>query len=204
MRPILLGSGNPKKLEEIRRALRGLPFRILLPRDLADPPPPPVEDGATFEENAAIKAAAYSRVFPGLVLADDSGLEVDALGGRPGVLSARFAGAGASDARNNEKLLFMLAGIPGPLRTARFVCAVALAEGGRILHTARGTCMGRIAEAPSGTGGFGYDPLFIVGGGDRRLAELDPLEKDAISHRGRALAALRPSLSAMARGEDAA
>jgi XTP/dITP diphosphohydrolase len=167
--------------------------------------PAPQEDGATFAENAALKAVYYSRFAPGeLVIADDSGLEVDALGGAPGVRSARFAAdAGMvdspdandnTDVWNNMVLLQRLAGIPEAQRTARYHCVLVAARDGGLLHTAHGTVEGVILEAPRGTGGFGYDPLFFLPEQDRTMAEIDLETKLSLSHRGRALAALLPML----------
>jgi XTP/dITP diphosphohydrolase len=163
--------------------------------------PAPEENGATFADNATLKAVYYSRFAPGLwVMADDSGLEVDALDGAPGVRSARFAAdAGMTDSHdandntdvwNNMLLLQRLAGIPLPQRTARYRCVLVAALGGVALHTAEGTVEGLILEAPRGTGGFGYDPLFYLPTLNRTMAELELGAKLALSHRGRALAAL--------------
>ncbi|MGA8731510.1 MAG: non-canonical purine NTP pyrophosphatase [Terracidiphilus sp.] len=167
--------------------------------------PVPEEDGATFAANAMIKAAHYSRHVPGeLILADDSGLEVDALGGAPGVRSARFAAdAGLvdspdandnTDVWNNMLLLQRLATIPTAQRTARYRCVLVAARDGHLIQTAEGTVEGLILEAPRGTGGFGYDPLFYLPQIDRSMAELDLEAKLSLSHRGRALEALLPLL----------
>ncbi|HSO30028.1 MAG TPA: non-canonical purine NTP pyrophosphatase [Candidatus Sulfomarinibacteraceae bacterium] len=164
----------------------------------------PVEDGATFEANARIKArfAAEATGLPSL--ADDSGIEVDALGGGPGVLTRRYAGPAATDAENNEKLLAALAGLPPARRGARYVCVLALAlpdrrglRGGLEMTLRRGTCRGRIAIAPRGDGGFGYDPIFEPAGeppGGRTLGLYSPAEKHAISHRARAARRMVPIL----------
>ena len=152
--------------------------------------PAPEEDGATFEENAAIKALAASRAIEGLVLADDSGLEVDALGGAPGIRSARYAGEKATDQENRDRLLGELTrfnhAAEEPM-TARFRCAMTVAEEGKVLATFSGTVEGRIVLAEAGTGGFGYDALFIPDGYDETFAELDAETKNRVSHRGRAL-----------------
>lgn len=147
------------------------------------------EDGATFEENAAIKALAIQPLIPrgAWVLADDSGLEVPALDGAPGVRSARYAGAGATDAANNLKLLHELEGIPDADRTARFVCVLLLRSSTDEIHRFTGICHGRILESPRGTGGFGYDPLFQPEGLESSFAELPPGEKNRISHRAKAV-----------------
>ena len=167
--------------------------------------PTPEEDGDTFVANATLKAVYYSRFAPGMtVLSDDSGLEVDALDGAPGVRSARFASDSGlddspdandnSDVWNNMILLQRLAGVPLPQRTARYRCALVAARDGKTLLTASGTVEGLILEAPRGTGGFGYDPLFYLPDLGKTMAELDLETKHTLSHRGRALAALLPML----------
>jgi XTP/dITP diphosphohydrolase len=169
--------------------------------------PAPEEDGATFTANATLKAVYYSRLAPGqLVLADDSGLEVEALNGAPGVRSARFAAdTGLTDSPdandntdvwNNMVLLQRLAGVPMPRRSARYHCVLVAARDGLPFHTAHGTVDGIILEAPRGTGGFGYDPLFFLPGLNRTMAEIDLETKHTLSHRGRAFAALLPMLHA--------
>jgi XTP/dITP diphosphohydrolase len=169
--------------------------------------PAPEEDGATFAANATLKAVYYSRFAPGsLVLADDSGLEVDALNGSPGVRSARFAADTGlvdspdandnTDVWNNMVLLQRLAGVPPDKRTARYRCVLVAARDGVALHSAEGAVEGLILEAPRGTGGFGYDPLFYLPTLDRTMAEIDLETKLAHSHRGRAFAALLPLLGA--------
>ena len=188
---VVLASGSPHKLAEFRRLFRGSPVRILLATEVGSAPQVE-ETGATFLENARLKATAYARACRAWSLADDSGLEVDALGGAPGVRSARYAGSNASDDARNAKLLAALADVPEARRTARFRCAVALAApDGSIEYTAVRSCEGRIAHAPRGDQGFGYDPLFIVGAGDRTMAELTPDEKNRVSHRGQAARAAR-------------
>lgn len=165
----------------------------------------PEEDGATFLANATLKAIYYSKFAPDeLVLADDSGLEVDALSGAPGVRSARFAAdAGVvdspdandnTDVWNNMLLIQRMVGIPAPLRTARYHCVLACAKNGALYQTAEGSVEGLILEAPRGTGGFGYDPLFYLPQLDKTMAEIDLETKLGLSHRGRALAALLPML----------
>lgn len=195
---ILVASNNPKKRRELARILSGLPgLELSTPRDLGLELVPE-ETGSTFAENARIKALAFSRLVDDLVLGDDSGLEVDALGGRPGVQSARFAGPDADDAANRGRLLEELAGVPPERRTARFVCVVVLARRGHVLAEERGEVEGRIIENERGGRGFGYDPLFLVPGEGRTFAEIDDARKDALSHRGRALGRLRPYLEALA------
>ena len=194
---ILVASNNPKKREEVERILLregdGPSWEVLAPRDL-DLELEPEEDGDTFEANSALKARAFSRLVDLMVLADDSGLAVDALGGAPGVRSARFAGPDADDQRNRLRLLEALADEPEERRRARFVCVATLARRGHVLSRARGELEGRILTEERGEGGFGYDPLFYLPSLGRTLAELTPTEKDAVSHRGRALRKLIPSL----------
>jgi XTP/dITP diphosphohydrolase len=197
---ILVATGNPHKLEEIRAVLGPLGFTVLGLDDIGTVPPEPDEDGPTFEANARIKAIAYARATGRRCLADDSGLEVDALGGAPGVRSARYAGVGATraerDAANNALLLERMRGVPAARRSARFVCAMCLAEAdGTIVAETRGEFAGVIAEAPRGANGFGYDPLLLLPEEGRTSAELSPAEKNARSHRGAAVRALAAILT---------
>lgn len=190
---LVLATRNPGKVREMVTLLADLGVTV---RSLSDVPGAPEveEDGRTFAENAVKKAETIAR-FTGLpALADDSGLEVDALGGAPGVFSARYAGEGASDAANNAKLLAALAGVPPERRTARYRCVLALAVPGMPTVTVEGVCEGRIAEQPRGSGGFGYDPLFYLPHKGKTMAELAPEEKNAISHRGQALRRLKALL----------
>jgi XTP/dITP diphosphohydrolase len=193
---LVAATGNAGKLRELQALLADPAITL---RSLADHPglPPVVEDGDTFLANARRKAHAVARHTGLAALADDSGLAVDALGGLPGVRSARFAedaGAGRGDAANITHLLERLRGVAAERRGARFHCAVVVAHpDGREL-VAEGTCEGRIAETPRGSGGFGYDPVFLFG--KRTFAELRATEKDGVSHRARAIAALRPRLEA--------
>lgn len=181
---LIVATRNSHKVKEIG-AMLPAGYEV---RSLADyPTAPEVEEtGVTFAENAALKACGISAVLPGLVLADDSGLCVDALGGAPGVMSARYAGEHGNDAANNERLLRELAGC-GTARTARFVCAMCVAEGGRVLAEFEGKVEGTIAEVPAGAQGFGYDPLFVPMGYDCTMAQLAPECKNEISHRADAL-----------------
>jgi XTP/dITP diphosphohydrolase len=179
-------SSNPGKLAEFALAA-GEEIEIL-PLPGMDKLAAPEENGETFEENAVLKALYYSRFTHEEVFADDSGLEVDALGGAPGVLSARFAGARATRSENNTLLLERLAG--AAQRTARFVTVVALAQSGELLGTSAGTVEGEILGEPRGTNGFGYDPLFLYPPLERSFAELADTEKFAVSARGKALRAL--------------
>ncbi len=145
------------------------------------------ETGDTFEANARLKAEGYSRHTPHLVLADDSGLEVDALNGAPGVYSARYGGPGLTDGERCERLLAELLAVPEPLRTARFRCVIAIARSGETLATFEGVVSGTILRAPRGADGFGYDPVFFHPPSGRAFAELTRTEKNAVSHRGAAL-----------------
>ena len=162
--------------------------------DLAARPeiPEVPESGCTFAENARLKAATVSRLLPGLVLADDSGLEVDSLGGAPGVYSARYAGNGATDAANRHKLLDAMAELPPEApRSARFRCVLVLARAGEVMVIFDGTVEGEIVRVERGAAGFGYDPLFRPNGFDETFAELPAAQKNALSHRGAAVAQLR-------------
>lgn len=194
---LVVATGNRGKLAELRALLASLPIEVLGVAEVLHPPEID-EDGETFVANALKKARVVAGLATAVTLADDSGLEVDALGGRPGVRSARYARVGATDAENNARLLEELDGVPAARRTARFRCAIALVdpwappeERERIVE---GACEGRIATVAAGSFGFGYDPLFLVGDGPRTMAELGEDEKNRQSHRGRALAALRPVL----------
>ena len=191
---LLVATNNPGKVRELKELLSGLAVEITFPAqeglDLKVN-----ESGESLAENARLKALAYARASGLLTLADDSGLEVDALGGAPGVYSARYAGPGASDADRYHKLLAALADIPAGQRSARFRCVVALARPDGTVHTADGVCEGEIGYAPRGEHGFGYDPIFLVQGfGGRTMAELPPALKNQISHRARAVQVIRPIL----------
>jgi XTP/dITP diphosphohydrolase len=199
-RRLLLATGNPGKVREIRRALKGLAVggRALAVVGLADVLPGlrHAERGRTFEANAREKAVFYSRRWPGLTLAEDSGLEVEALRGAPGVRSARFSAPSPSDEKNIRKVLRLLEGRPATARKARFVCVMALAEKGRVVAEFRGQVRGRIVSAQRGHSGFGYDPVFYYTPLRRTFAELPPAVKNGVSHRGRAAARLRRFLEA--------
>ncbi len=177
---------NAGKLREFERTIAP-PFRLVV-RPGLDRMPPCEETGATFEENAVRKAVYYSSGLDGPLFAEDSGLAVDALGGAPGVYSARFAGAGATDEDNNRLLVERLRGIAD--RTARYVCSVALARAGRVVEVFRGEVAGRILEEPRGAGGFGYDPLFFHEPFGCTFAEAPIERKIAVSHRTAALLAM--------------
>jgi XTP/dITP diphosphohydrolase len=184
---IYCATGNAGKLREFRLAGELLDIDIEPLADLKSIAPPE-ENGATFEENARLKAAYYSRFAPGLLFADDSGLEVDALGGEPGVYSARYAGRQASDQANNLLLLDRLGDKPN--RSARFVCVIALAESGEVRQTFRGEVEGEILREARGPGGFGYDPLFYYPPFGCSFGQVDGEKKFDVSHRGKALRAL--------------
>lgn len=183
---LVLATRNQGKLREIRELVRDTGIEVLSLEDFGDLPPV-VEDGDTFEANAQKKARSIAELTGCLTLADDSGLVVEALNGQPGVLSARYAGEDATDADNNAKLIDALSEVPAGNRKGAFCCVMALCRAGGDCHLFSGRLEGEIARAPRGSGGFGYDPLFIVREYGKTLAEL-PLEtKNRISHRGRAL-----------------
>ncbi len=194
---LLVGSGNRKKAAELSDMLQGLPWEV---RNLHDYPslPEPEETGATFEENAILKARYYSEAYGVACLADDSGLVVDALDGVPGIYSARYAGPDATDAENSAKLLAALEEHLWHERTARFVCHAAFCRPGQPVHLEFGAVEGHISMEPFGTGGFGYDPLFVPLGFDRTFGEMDAVEKHGLSHRGQALAKFRVYLESLA------
>jgi XTP/dITP diphosphohydrolase len=201
---LLLATANPGKLAELRAILTGVPVELVGLNDVEAGSPPEVEEtGATFLDNARLKARAYA-AWSGLpAVADDSGLEVDALGGAPGVRSARYAGEGADDRENLDKLLKELVGVPPLRRSARFRCAAVLTDPPGVTPEGRewyaeAAWEGRILDAPRGSGGFGYDPVFLPDGWDRTSAQVDAATKDAASHRGRAFRALRPAIEALA------
>jgi XTP/dITP diphosphohydrolase len=198
LEPLVLATGNPHKVEEMRAVFGALGVDVIGLRELAgwEGFREPGETGSTFEENAAIKALGYARQTGRWCIADDSGLEVDALGGAPGVISSHYATRGVEtggtraerDRGNNDKLLVDLEGVPAGERTARFVCVMCLASPRGVVATVRGTFEGAIGEAgdvPRGGNGFGYDPLFVIEDG-RTSAELSSEEKNARSHRGAA------------------
>jgi XTP/dITP diphosphohydrolase len=185
MRDLLLATTNQHKLGEYRAIFSDLPFKLLSLHDIAlnmDVE----ETGTTFAENAVLKAVAYARASGLLTLADDSGLEVDALGGAPGVYSARFAGSEVSYEERFRLILERLKGLPAERRTARFRCVIAVAEPSGYCRTVEGIIEGKIADAPRGENGFGYDPIFLVPDLGKTTAELTPELKNRISHRGRA------------------
>ena len=184
---VYCATGNPGKLREFRLAAERFGVEIVELPDFKQIPACE-ETGRTFEENAILKARYYGQHAPGRLFADDSGLEVDVLDGRPGVVSARYAGPGATDAMNNALLLGNLRGRED--RRARFVCVIALVNRGELIRTFRGVVEGEILEEPRGAGGFGYDPLFYYPPYGRSFGEISVEEKMAVSHRGKALTAL--------------
>lgn len=183
---LLVATFNSGKLREFHDYLAGLPFDVIGLNRLLEVSPSP-EDGNTFEQNAQQKARYYSRFFPGLTLADDSGLVVDALGGEPGIYSARYLSSSATDEQRCQEILARLQNVAEPVRTARFVCSLALARQGEVIQTFKGTVEGEIAREPRGSNGFGYDPIFLLPALNRTMAELSGSEKLAIGHRGQAL-----------------
>lgn len=197
---LLVASSNRKKLEELTRLVQGLPVEILSPRDFEIPLPDVVEDGDTFAANARKKALAFAAAYGVPAIADDSGICVDALGGAPGIYSARYSGeepVADRDRLNNEKLLGELAQVQSVRRTAAFHCALCLAfPDGRVLEVER-RWPGQVAYTPRGQNGFGYDPLFLLPSLGRTAAELDPAEKAVLSHRGQAMRALRPLIEGL-------
>lgn len=184
---IVLATGNSHKIGEILKIWGKVPFEVLSLRDFPDLKPAR-EDGKTFEENALRKAREVARQTGCIAISDDSGIEVEGLEGAPGVLSARYGGEGATDKENNRKLLNDLKTLPldHPGRKARFRCVAALVDPDGFETTAEGIVEGRILPAPRGQNGFGYDPLFLLPDRGKTTAELDPDEKNAVSHRGEA------------------
>ncbi len=192
-RSILIATTNQGKLREARQILAGLPVELTA-LDAYPDAPEAVEDADTFEGNAEKKAVHYAALCGGWTLADDSGLVVDALGGEPGVYSARYAGLDADDAANNAKLIAALASVEAEKRTARFCCAVALASPDGVLASVFGTVEGLIVDEPRGDNGFGYDPHFFVPEKGMTTAQMQPELKNRISHRGQAFRAIRSKI----------
>ncbi len=197
---LVIATKNRNKLEEIRQILAGTGLRVLGSADI-QALPDVVEDGLTFEENARKKALTIAKLTGRLTLADDSGLVVDALNGRPGVLSARYSGENATPAENNQKLLEELKDIPMKKRTARFVCVMALARPSGKVSVVEGRAEGLITSELRGREGFGYDPLFLVPEKGKTFAEMTSTEKNRISHRAVALHKAAEILGAVARRE---
>ena len=190
---LLIGTGNGGKAAEYRRILAGLDLELIGVDELGDAPAEPSEDAPTYAENAIAKARAYLEATGIATLADDSGLEVAALGSAPGVRSRRYFGEDVPAAQRNRMLLALLDGVED--RGARFVCVAALALPDGTVQTFSGEVCGEIATAPSGSAGFGYDPVFLMQGDGRAMAELSAEEKDRLSHRGLAGAKLRARLT---------
>ncbi len=190
---LLIATHNRGKLSEYQEILEDLDVELVTLDDVGISHDVE-ETGTTFEENARLKAEQYATQSGLVTIADDSGLEVDALGGEPGVYSKRYAGEGKTDAERNEYLLDKLREVPRERRNARFRCVIAMAKPDGTIRFAEGVCEGEVAYEPRGTSGFGYDPVFIAAGGERHLAEFSSTEKNRISHRGRAAERARPML----------
>ncbi|WP_391202307.1 XTP/dITP diphosphatase [Psychrobacillus sp. L4] len=194
MKKIIIATKNKGKAKDFEALFGPLGYDVLTLHDVADDMDVE-ETGTTFEENALIKATALSERLQTMVIADDSGLEIDALDGRPGIYSARYAGEAKSDEANIDKVLEELVNVEELNRTARFVCAIAIASPNLESVTVRGTCEGVIAKERKGTNGFGYDPIFYVPSENKMMAELSGEEKGAISHRGNAIKKLSDHLA---------
>src|SRR5215471_17650982 len=194
MRRLVVATTNPGKLREIETLLEAVPFSLVTLANWPDIPPPE-ETGRTFAANAQLKALYYARHTGQLTVAEDSGLEIDELGGAPGVESARFGGAGSSYPEKFTLIYDALRAQKAEMRTARFVCALALARGDEVVFETRGTVEGTIAPEPKGSGGFGYDPIFYYPPFGYTLAEASPEEKAIVSHRGQAFRKLRRYLT---------
>ena len=193
-RTLVIATRNPRKLEEIAAILGPLGVRTMALDTFADVPAVP-ETGETFEDNARTKALAYARATGEWTLADDSGLEVDALDGRPGVRSSRWGGQDGNDRLKNETLMQALAAHPRQAWTARFRCVMALATPDRVLAVTEGACEGRITDRPAGSNGFGYDPHFYLPDLGRTMAQIPPELKNRLSHRAQAISAMKQRLT---------
>ncbi|MBQ9065046.1 MAG: XTP/dITP diphosphatase [Blautia sp.] len=191
MRTIIFATGNENKLREIREIMADIPDLQIISMKEAGVHADIVEDGNTFEENARIKAETVSRITGTIVLADDSGLSIDYLNGEPGIYSSRYLGEDTSYHIKNGELIKRLEGVPDEKRTARFVCAVAAAVPGEETRVVRGVMEGQIGYEERGENGFGYDPIFFLPSYGKTSAEISPEEKNRISHRGKALRAVR-------------
>lgn len=196
---LLLATTNIGKTREMQASLRGLDHEILSLEVLGTIDPFP-EHGHTFSENARGKSLYYSRHWDGLTLGEDSGLEIDRLDGAPGVLSARFSGPAATDETNIRKVLLLLQGVPAEERTARFISCIILSQQGRVITEIQESAEGRLLDHERGRNGFGYDPIFFYPPLQRTFAELEPAEKNRVSHRGRALSRLRDYLLSVGAG----
>ena len=195
---VLIATRNPGKLREIRQIAARTPLTWHALDEFPDVPDA-IENGSSFAENARLKALHYAAATGLCTLADDSGLEVDALGGAPGVHSARYAGSPRDDAANNRKLIRALADVPGQRRTARFRCALAFARNGEVVLEAEGRVAGLVCDEPRGENGFGYDPHFLIPDLGRTAAEMSPEQKNARSHRGQALRAMLTQIETLFR-----
>jgi XTP/dITP diphosphohydrolase len=193
MRDLVIATKNDKKLRELKRYLKRVKAHIVSLKEISGAPRI-IENKSTFKGNAIKKAVTISRFTKGIVLADDSGLCVEALGGQPGVKSARFAGQGKKDHDNNAKLLEMMKGLPAGKRKARFVCAIAVADNGKVVRVIEEYCSGRIEDHIRGKHGFGYDPLFLIPKYKKTFGELGLKAKDRMSHRSKALRKAREYL----------
>lgn len=193
---IVAATGNQHKIQEISAILAPFQMQVISRADAGVPDIEIEEDGLTFEENSRKKAVEIMKLSGKIAIADDSGLEVEVLGGEPGVYSARYAGEGATDEKNNEKLLDLLKDVPDEKRAASFVSVVTMVYPDGNVLVARGECRGHILRTPRGSNGFGYDPLFVPNGYDKTFAELSSVEKNKISHRANALLMLRTLLEA--------
>ena len=196
MATLILATRNSGKIKEIQYLLAGTSWQVRS-CDVYEGCPEPEETGNTFVENALIKARAIAEYTGQITLADDSGLEVDALDGAPGIRSARYSGPDATDISNNALLLQNLSGLPDDRRTGRFRCAIAILTPDGRIWTTSGTCEGHIGNKARGGGGFGYDPLFTPDGYNQTFGELDPNVKNSISHRGKAMQAACPLLDTL-------
>ncbi|KPU26997.1 nucleoside-triphosphate diphosphatase [Caloranaerobacter sp. TR13] len=197
---LIVASGNVHKIDEIKKILKGLPLEILSKDEVGLKELDVIEDGKTLEENAIKKAVEVSKRVDGIVIADDTGLFVDKLEGRPGIYSSRYAGERATYEDNNRKLLKELEGVRLEDRTAKFKTVIAIVMEDKSYKTVEGECLGKIALAPKGDEGFGYDPLFIVDGYNKTFAELGEDIKNKISHRANALKKLRVELENLLKG----
>lgn len=200
MNKVVIATKNKGKVKEIKDILSELPVEVVSMQDEGIEIDI-VEDGSSFEENALIKARTVGQYTSAIIIADDSGLEVDCLGGAPGIYSSRFAGEGANDEKNNAKLLAMLEGVEEAERTARFVCAIAVVMPDNEHFVVRGECEGTIGFEPKGQHGFGYDPLFYIPEYDAAMAQLEPEVKNRISHRARALEKMKNRILYFLRNE---
>jgi len=196
MKKLIIATSNQNKKKEIKNILKGMDIKVVLPEDIGEELPMVLENGATFRQNAIKKSVTISGFFSGLVLADDSGLEVNHLDGKPGVRSARFARAKATDQENNTKLLTLMKNVPAQKRGASFVCSMALSDNGFLIKAVEGRCAGKLEFDRKGDNGFGYDPLFRPVGSTKTFAEMTSSAKNKISHRAKALQKMKEIIEA--------